>query len=126
MNSKDFIKIAPLISLINGNIQGNGKIEFDSQLKKVDLIGGVDFQASSPFFPEEGPLRGRLDFHTSVMGSSWENKQLSFLFENNRGEKLEISSTQSFSNLDKFRVFLFIYLILKSVGLKIILKKVHC
>ena len=103
MNSKDFIEIAPLISLINGNIQGNGKVEFDSQLKKVDLIGGVDFQVSSPFFPEEGPLSGRLDFHTSVMGSSWENKELSFLFENNRGEKLEISSTQSFSNLDNIQ-----------------------
>ena len=103
MDSKDFIKEAPFLSLMKGNIMGLGKIEFDSQVQKLDLNGGVDFQASSPFFPEEGSLRGSLDFDTSVTGSSWENRKFSLLIENNRGEKLEISSTQVFSNLESIR-----------------------
>ena len=61
MDSKDFIKEAPFLSLMKGNIMGLGKIEFDSQVQKLDLDGGVDFQASSPFFPEEGSLLGSLD-----------------------------------------------------------------
>ena len=103
MDSKDFINQVPFLSLMKGNVQGHGKIEFDSQVQKLDLKGGLDLQVSSPFLPEEGVIRGRLDFHTRVSGSNWETNKLSFLLENNRGEKLEISSTQAFSNLKRIQ-----------------------
>ena len=103
MDSKDFINQVPFLSLMKGNVQGHGKMEFYSQVQKLDLMGGLDLQVSSPFLPEEGVIRGRLDFHTRVSGSNWETNKLSFLLENNRGEKLEISSTQAFSNLKRIQ-----------------------
>ena len=105
--SKDLIKRFPILSLLNAEIIGEGRIAFDENGNEFVMSGQSGFSGSSTFFPKEGILNGNIGWQATLFEDNLIFKDLKFKVQNSYGESFEVKIDSPFSglkNLEKFHL----------------------
>jgi len=105
--SKDLIKRFPILSFLNAEIIGEGRIAFDENGNEFVMSGQSRFSGSSFFFPKEGILNGDFEWQTTFFEDNWILKDFKLEIQNSYGERLKGKIDSPFSglkNLEKFHL----------------------
>ena len=72
----------PILSIINGVLDGAGDITFDTLGEKINIYGDGNFSVSSIFFPKEGVVRGQVMGHSKLINKNWGIENFGILLQN--------------------------------------------
>ena len=101
INSQSLANRFPILSFINGALDGAGDITFDTLGEKINIYGDGNFSVSSIFFPKEGVVRGQVTGHSKLINKNWGIEDFRILLENDMDEQIEANINSPFSDFKK-------------------------
>ena len=101
INSQSLANRFPILSIINGVLDGAGDITFDTLGEKINIYGDGNFSVSSIFFPKEGVVRGQVMGHSKLINKNWGIENFGILLQNDKDEQIEVKINSPFSDFKK-------------------------